>query len=67
MRYDLIKLGSCLVNYVYLTYSLSSDGEKTTLHLDQGDYSSVENGQQRYEDTIKGWEYVYPLMRKVIE
>ena len=54
-------------NYVYLTYTLSSQGETTSLHLDQGDYSSVENGQQRYEDTIKGWEYVYPLMRKVIE
>ncbi|MTI30280.1 SRPBCC domain-containing protein [Xanthovirga aplysinae] len=53
-------------NYVNLTYNLEKSEDSTRLRLIQGDFATVENGKKRYEEAIKGWEMVFPLMEKII-
>ncbi|NER14686.1 hypothetical protein GWK08_14615 [Leptobacterium flavescens] len=54
-------------NYVNLTYELEEDQEGTLLKLSQGDFAGVAQSRKRYEDTVKGWEMVLPLMKELLE
>lgn len=54
-------------NYIEVTYALEARGEQTLLTISQGDYRTVEKGLERYEDTINGWEYSIPLMKKLFD
>lgn len=52
-------------NYVKLTYDLESSGEETVLKLIQ-DFTGVENAQNRYDESVKGWDMVIDLMKGVL-
>jgi uncharacterized protein YndB with AHSA1/START domain len=44
-------------NYLTMTYKLSSLHDRgTQLEITQGDFSKVENGQKRYQDSLGGSE-----------
>jgi uncharacterized protein YndB with AHSA1/START domain len=44
-------------NYLTMTYKLSSLHDRATqLEITQGDFSKVENGQKRYQDSLGGSE-----------
>ena len=53
-------------NYATLTYKLSTTDQGTALHIVQAGFDTVENGPQRLQDTIKGWDMVIPLMQKML-
>lgn len=44
-------------NYLTVTYTLEENNGETRCSVTQGDYSTVANGQGRYDDTMKvgGW------------
>lgn len=54
-------------NYVLLTYELKEQNNSMLLILTQGDFANVARGQSRYDETIKGWEFVLPLMKELVE
>ena len=54
-------------NYLELTYDLKEKDNVTTLKLTQGNFASVDNGKKRYEESMKGWEMVIPMMIQLIE
>lgn len=54
-------------NYVSITYQLLPQGEDTLLKLEQGDFSTVELAQKRYDDAAKGWDLVLPLLKTLVE
>jgi len=55
-------------NYLTVTYSLSAqDGHGTLLEVSQGDFSKVQNGQKRYEETIGGWGMIMQKIKEVAE
>jgi hypothetical protein len=44
-------------NYLTMTYKLTPLSERVTqLEITQGDFSKVENGQKRYQDSLGGFE-----------
>lgn len=53
-------------NYVNMTYDLESVEGGTVLKLVQGDFSGVENGEKRYQESIGAWDMVITLMQKVM-
>jgi uncharacterized protein YndB with AHSA1/START domain len=55
-------------NYVTLTYKLSSiSPSQTELVLEQGDFATVENGVERFEQSKAGWDVVWPKMQALLE
>ena len=54
-------------NYLTVTYALLTRDGKTLLTVSQGDYSVVENGQKRYEDTVNGWGMVLQKIKEIAE
>ncbi len=54
-------------NYLTVTYSLSEKGGKTQLDVSQGDYSKVENGRKRYEETVNGWGTILQKIKEIAE
>lgn len=56
--------------YLNVTYELSEDNGVTTLIVSQGDYSKVENGEKRYNDSWnngEGWNPVLIQIKKLVE
>lgn len=62
-----MKLDDIPENYLNLTYELEEKNNKTILKLTQGNFASVADGKKRYEESLKGWEMVIPIMKTVIE
>ncbi len=55
-------------NYLTVTYNLSrQDGHGTLLQVSQGDFAKVQNGQQRYQDTLNGWGTVLNKIKELAE
>lgn len=54
-------------NYLNLTYELKEMDDKTLLKLTQGNFASVADGKKRYEESLKGWEMILPLMKQIAE
>ncbi len=55
-------------NYLTVTYNLSrQNGNGTLLEVSQGDFAKVQNGQQRYEDTLNGWGTVLNKIKEIAE
>ncbi|NUM79694.1 SRPBCC domain-containing protein [bacterium] len=55
-------------NYLTVTYELKSSGNQTELHVSQGDYSKVAQGQKRYEDTKNGgWDMILSKIKEIVE
>ena len=53
-------------NYVNLTYALEETPQGTLLKITQGDYIGAEDAQKRFEDSLKGWEMVIPMMKNLL-
>lgn len=55
-------------NYLKMTYDLKEDGEGSSiLEITQGDFATVANGQQRYEDSLGGGDHILPAIKKLAE
>lgn len=54
-------------NYLVIIYELDEEDGKTDLTITQKGYKYVENGQERYIDTQKGWKSVLPKLQEVAE
>ena len=54
-------------NYLDVTYELNENNGKTTLIVSQGDYSKVENGEKRYQDSWNNGEGWNPILIQIKE
>ncbi|TLV03005.1 SRPBCC domain-containing protein [Dyadobacter luticola] len=57
-------------NYLRVTYELIPEGNGTTLNVSQGDYSTVANGESRYQDSYnngEGWNPILVEIKKLVE
>jgi uncharacterized protein YndB with AHSA1/START domain len=56
-------------NYLTVTYSLEEKNGETELTVTQGDYTSVADGQKRYEDSMaaNGWNSILESIKSLIE
>jgi uncharacterized protein YndB with AHSA1/START domain len=57
-------------NYLRVTYELIPDGEQTILNVTQGDYSTVADGERRYQDSYnngEGWNPILVEIKKLVE
>jgi uncharacterized protein YndB with AHSA1/START domain len=54
-------------NYLTVTCTLKERGAASTLEIAQGDYSTVANGQQRYEDSAGGGDFILQSIKKLAE
>jgi uncharacterized protein YndB with AHSA1/START domain len=55
-------------NYLTMTYDLKARGDKaSTLEITQGDFSAVEDGQRRYQDSLGGGDTVLEGIKKLAE
>ena len=56
-----------LENYLVIIYELEEKGDETELTITQKGYKYVDNGQERYIDTQKGWKAILPKLKEVAE
>lgn len=56
-------------NYLTVTYDLKEEEGSTFLTITQGDYATVGNGKQRYEDTVEsgGWQSILDRIKELVE
>ncbi|WP_221392272.1 SRPBCC domain-containing protein [Dyadobacter sp. NIV53] len=57
-------------NYLTVTYELVSDGDITILNVTQGDYSTVAEGERRYQEAFnngEGWNPILAEIKKLVE
>jgi uncharacterized protein YndB with AHSA1/START domain len=57
-------------NYLTVTYELIPQGDTTLLHVSQGDYSRVAEGDRRYKESSnngEGWNPILVEIKKLIE
>ncbi|HWK03283.1 MAG TPA: SRPBCC domain-containing protein [Puia sp.] len=56
-------------NYLTVTYDLTPQGDQTLLTVSQGDYSTVADGDQRYQETIAGggWTPILVQIKELLE
>ena len=56
-------------NYLTVTYSLEEKNGETKFSVTQGDYSTVADGQSRYDDTMKvgGWQSIMDAIKSLVE
>ncbi|MEO6283850.1 MAG: SRPBCC domain-containing protein [Dyadobacter sp.] len=57
-------------NYLSVTYELIPDGDQTILNVTQGDYSTVADGERRYQDSYnngEGWNPILVEIKKLLE
>jgi uncharacterized protein YndB with AHSA1/START domain len=56
-------------NYLTVTLELSEEGGRTLLTATQGDYSTVADGDQRYQHTIAGggWAPILTAIKELVE
>jgi uncharacterized protein YndB with AHSA1/START domain len=57
-------------NYLRVTYELVPEGDQTILNVTQGDYSTVADGERRYQDSYnngEGWNPILVEIKKLVE
>ncbi|MDC1068946.1 SRPBCC domain-containing protein [Candidatus Kapabacteria bacterium] len=54
-------------NYITIEHLLTEENGVTLLELNASDYSKIENGSKRYEDSVQGWNYAFPLIKQIAE
>ena len=55
-------------NYLTVTYTLSPRGDHaSTLEIVQGDYATVANGQQRYDESAGAGNFILQSIKKLAE
>ena len=72
LAYTMIDPNSSLAdipsNYLIMTYTLTERGAKASvLEITQGDFAAVENGEQRYQDSLGGGDVIMPAIKKLAE
>ena len=56
-----------LENYLVATFEIVPVEQETHLLITQRGYAYVENGDERYIDTIKSWRVALPLLKEIAE
>lgn len=57
-------------NYLTVTYQLSTENKQTILTVTQGDFSTVAEGQKRYEEASnngEGWNPILVAIKNLVE
>ncbi len=54
-------------NHLTSTYKLSSVPGGTKVHVSQGDFNKVENGEKRFIEAESGWKMALDALAKVLE
>lgn len=54
-------------NYLEMVYRLQPHGKQTQLTMEQSGFAEAEKGQQRYEDSLKGWDAVLQQIKELAE
>ena len=56
-------------NYLTVTYSLSESNGQTSLTVTQGDYAKVDDGENRYKESLTGggWSSILAEIKKIAE
>lgn len=56
-------------NYVTVTYDLVNENGQTVLSVTNGDFATVANGEQRYNDTTSGggWDSILVAIKNLVE
>jgi uncharacterized protein YndB with AHSA1/START domain len=58
------------INYLNVTYELIENNGLTTLNVTQGDYSTVADGERRYQESSnngEGWNPILLEIKKLVE
>ena len=53
-------------NYSTVTFELSSNSY-TMLSVTQGDFAKMAESEKRYNDTVAGWDSVFPKIKELAE
>jgi uncharacterized protein YndB with AHSA1/START domain len=63
------KIPDIPANYLTVTCAFKEEGGHTTLTVSQGDYSTVAEGEARYQDTVKGggWDPILVQIKALVE
>ena len=71
LEHTLFPVGSTMEdipeNYLTVTYELLPVDGGTELTVSQRDFSSVAQGEKRYQDSQNGWKLVLPKMKEIVE
>ena len=71
LEYTLFPTGSgiedILENYLVATFEIIPDEEETHLIITQKGFAYVENGKERYIETMKGWKVALPMLKAIAE
>ena len=54
-------------NYLEVSCVIAARGTGVTLTVTQGDYSKVEDGEKRYQDTLGGWPQILKQIKAIAE
>lgn len=54
-------------NYLTMIYEIEAHNGSSTFELIQGDYTKVAEGQKRYEDTLKGDDFILVKIKELAE
>lgn len=55
-------------NYLTMVYTLTGRGDDaSTLEIAQGDFTNVANGDQRYQDSLGGGDFILQAIKKLAE
>jgi len=54
-------------NYTKVTYRLIAEHQQTLVSVSQGDFSVVGDGEKRFADATKGWDYALGGLKNVAE
>ena len=54
-------------NYTKVTYRLIPERQQTLVTATQGDFSVVPDGEKRFADATRGWEYALDGLKNVAE
>jgi uncharacterized protein YndB with AHSA1/START domain len=52
-------------NYLRVTYDLKPENGHTVLHVEQGDYATVAEGERRYNEAFNGGEGWNPILLEI--
>ena len=59
-----------VANYLHVTYKLAANGNTTLLTVTQGDYTTVADGERRYNESSnngEGWNTILQAIKQLVE
>ena len=59
-----------VANYLHVTYKLAANGNTTLLTVTQGDYTTVADGERRYNESYnngEGWNPILQAIKQLVE